>query len=94
MAKGRNRRRKIQLLSGDHHMVAPRMTEVAMSRWMRVLATVLLTGAALPVSVLAAYRFQAHVGHVLIPVLLWLALAAPLAVVATDGEAADAQGPG
>jgi hypothetical protein len=28
--------------------------------------------------VLAAFEFQAHVGHVLIPVLLWLALAAPL----------------
>ena len=27
--------------------------------------------------VLAAYEFQAHVGHVLIPALLWLALAAP-----------------
>ena len=44
--------------------------------------------------VLAAYRFQAHVGHVLIPVLLWLVLAAPLAVVAKDGEAADAQARG
>jgi len=42
--------------------------------------------------VLAAYRFQAHVGHVLIPVLLWLVLAAPMAVVAKHGEADDADG--
>ncbi len=40
--------------------------------------------------VMAAYRFQAHVGHVLIPVLLWLVLAAPLAAVVTDGDAAPA----
>jgi len=31
--------------------------------------------------VLAAYEFQAHVGHVLIPVLLWLMLAAPFGAV-------------
>lgn len=36
--------------------------------------------------VMAAYRLQSHVGHVLIPVLLWLALAAPMAAVAPDGD--------
>ena len=38
--------------------------------------------------VLAAYQFQAHVGHVLIPALLWLALAAPFGRTGSmDGRA-------
>ena len=37
--------------------------------------------------VLAAYEFQAHVGHVLIPVLLWLLLAAPLRQSPREGLA-------